>query len=521
MATRPIKIAIMALGGQGGGVLSNWIVAAYERAGFLAQSTSVPGVAQRTGATIYYIEAMAEATARAASRPPVFALSPAKGDVDIVLAPELMEAVRAVDRGFVSADQTALIASTHRVYTITEKSAMGDGAASADAARARAKAAAKSYIAFDMEKAARETGAVISAVMFGALAGSGDTGLARHVFEEVVRADGRMVAANLAGFAQGFGRAARRAQDGEEAAETEGRDAAGIDQITEQKSKLRPGPARSRARIEREFPASARTLVLAGAARAADFQSLEYANFYLDRLKQIRDADAQSGGAARDYLLTEEVARYLALWMCYDDAIRVADLKTREARFARLRKEVAAAPDQIVQVSEYMHPRPQEICDILPAPFGRFLLGFGPAKRGLEFVFGRARRVSTSKLRGFLPLYALAALRPFRPLSLRYREEQSRIEGWLDRIQRTVSTDYMLSVEIARCQRLIKGYGDTHARGWRNFQQIMAAVDGGGGRADAPERLAELRRAALADEEGAVLSRALSRALASGPAPAA
>ena len=56
MTDRPITIAVLAIGGQGGGVLVDWIVALAEREGWRAQSTSVPGVAQRTGATIYYVE---------------------------------------------------------------------------------------------------------------------------------------------------------------------------------------------------------------------------------------------------------------------------------------------------------------------------------------------------------------------------------------------------------------------------------------------------------------------------------
>jgi hypothetical protein len=48
---RPICVAILAMGGQGGGVLSDWIVALAESRGWHVQSTSIPGVAQRTGAT--------------------------------------------------------------------------------------------------------------------------------------------------------------------------------------------------------------------------------------------------------------------------------------------------------------------------------------------------------------------------------------------------------------------------------------------------------------------------------------
>lgn len=497
-----IKLAVMALGGQGGGVLANWIVSAFERAGYLAQSTSVPGVAQRTGATIYYIEAFPEAAAAAAGREPVLALSPAEGDVDIVLASELMEAVRAVDRGFVTRDQTTLIASTHRVYTIGEKSAMGDGILSSEAALAKARDAARRCLAFDMEAAADDTGAAISAVLFGALAGSGATGIAYDVFEAVIRADGRMVEVNLAGFARGWELAAPYVA---EAAESEGADGA----PTNPPTKFQPGAARIRARISQEFPEPVRETALAGADRAADYQNLRYASLYLDRLKAIREADALAGGAAREYLLTEETARHLALWMCYEDAVRVADLKTRGGRFARIRDEARAAPGQIVHVSEYMHPRPREICDILPAPLGGFLLKFRPAHGLLSVIFSRGRRVSTSKLRGFLQLYLLAGLRPLRPLSLRYAEEGARIAAWLRRIAEAAHGNYDLGVEIARCQRLIKGYGDTHARGLKNFARVMGALEGFADAPDAAERLARLRDAALADEDGAALSKAL------------
>src|SRR5437016_10367292 len=99
---RPITIAVVALGGEGGGVLADWIVDLAEHNGYLAQATSVPGVAQRTGSTIYYLEMFPEAAARAAGQEPVFALMPVPGEVDVVVASELMEAGRAVQRGFVT-----------------------------------------------------------------------------------------------------------------------------------------------------------------------------------------------------------------------------------------------------------------------------------------------------------------------------------------------------------------------------------------------------------------------------------
>jgi Pyruvate/2-oxoacid:ferredoxin oxidoreductase gamma subunit len=108
---QPIKIAILAMGGEGGGVLADWIVDMGEANGYVAQTTSVPGVAQRTGATIYYVELYPEAQARADGGKPVLALMPLPGDVDVVLASELMEAGRAVQRGLVTRDRTTLVAS--------------------------------------------------------------------------------------------------------------------------------------------------------------------------------------------------------------------------------------------------------------------------------------------------------------------------------------------------------------------------------------------------------------------------
>ena len=68
MPERPIKLTIAALGGQGGGVLADWLIEIAEAEDYIAQSTSVPGVAQRTGATIYYLEFFPRAAALRAGR---------------------------------------------------------------------------------------------------------------------------------------------------------------------------------------------------------------------------------------------------------------------------------------------------------------------------------------------------------------------------------------------------------------------------------------------------------------------
>jgi indolepyruvate ferredoxin oxidoreductase, beta subunit len=236
--------------------------------------------------------------------------------------------------------------------------------------------------------------------------------------------------------------------------------------------------------------------------RLTDYQDAAYARLYRDRLDRLN----------LDGLLLAETARHLALWMSYEDTIRVADLKTRASRFARVRAEVRVKPDQILRITEFMHPRVQEIADTLPAPVGRWLLRSRMPRRTVERLTARGRHVETTAIGGFLLLRSVAALRRFRRLTLRFVEEQGRIEAWLGRIGTLAARDPELALQVARCQRLVKGYGDTHTRGWTNFLRLMQEADRLTGEAGAAARLAVLCEAALADENGQALAKALEAA---------
>jgi indolepyruvate ferredoxin oxidoreductase beta subunit len=196
-----IKLAILAVGGQGGGVLTNWIEDMARSNGYAAQATSVAGVAQRTGATVYYLEM---APHDLGTPMPVFSLMPAAGDVDVMIAAEMMEAGRAIMRGFVTPDRTTLIASTHRALAVSEKMAPGDGIASSDEVIAAAEIAARRFIAADFDQLAVSNGSVISAALFGALAGAGVLPFDRSAYEQAIRASGKGVAGSLRAFAAAY-----------------------------------------------------------------------------------------------------------------------------------------------------------------------------------------------------------------------------------------------------------------------------------------------------------------------------
>jgi indolepyruvate ferredoxin oxidoreductase beta subunit len=493
LTAQPIKIAILAMGGEGGGVLADWIVDLGEANGHIAQTTSVPGVAQRTGATIYYVELFPRAFAERDGGKPILALMPLPGDVDIVLASELMEAGRAVQRGLVTAERTTLIASTHRVYSMTEKTALGDGRVESRNLLAHCEQAAQRFVRFDMAQVAEQNASVISAVLFGALAGAGLLPFSRAQFEATIERGGVGVQASLRAFGAGFERAASPTS-------------ATVDQIAP-----KPVPeARDAkvggllARVRNEFPAAAHSILVEGMRRLVDYQDPDYAALYLDRLARVRDL------APNDGALLAETARHLALWMSYEDTIRVADLKTRASRFERVGAEVRVQSGQLVAINEFMHPRLQEICETLPAGLGRWLEKSGAPRRLVERFTRGGKIVNTTSLRGFLLLYFLAGLKRWRRGTLRHALETQNIEDWLGRIAAAARSNPQLALEVALCQRLVKGYSDTHERGLRNYRTIMTAVEQAGA-AMAPATVRELREAALADEHGTKLRATLAR----------
>jgi indolepyruvate ferredoxin oxidoreductase beta subunit len=492
---RPLSIAIAALGGQGGGVLADWLVAVAELHGWIVQATSVAGVAQRTGTTVYYLEMCAPP--RDPARRPVLALMPMSGDVDLVVAAELMEAGRAVIRGVVTPDRTTVVASTHRIYGITEKSAMGDGIVDANAVFAALHARSKRLIGFDMQALAEEHRSVISSILFGAIAASGVLPFPRALYEQAITQSGIAVQSSLAAFAAGFERALQRSP------------------IT---SLVPPGAAPTTelgrkldARIKAEFPAHLHGLLQEGVRRMVDYQDGDYANLYLDRLHEIRDCDQRMQGSGGGYALTATVARHLALWMSYEDTIRVADLKTRSSRFNRVREEVRAQKEQIVYLSEFMHPRFDEVCETMPARLGARLLVSSRARRLSAPLFRKGRRIQTAHVGGFMLLYIVSGLRRWRRGTLRYGLEQKRIDEWLAHVKELAMKPggYDAAVELAECQRLVKGYSDTHERGLKNYGVITDATRRLGDRPDLAAIIKRLRTAALADEEGRQLRAAL------------
>ncbi len=475
MNAEPITVLVGALGGEGGGVLSEWLYELAVRAGHSAQATSVPGVAQRTGATTYYVEIAPRPEAALGGRRPVFSLNPVPGEIDLLVSSELLETLRQVGHGMCSAERTVVVSSTARALTVAEKMQLGDGRVDSAALVATLQRHCRSAELLDLAALARQAGTAISAVLFGAIAASGVLPFERALYEETIRAGGKGVDASLRGFALAFEAVARQ----------------------------RAQRAVVEAALQPAAPPDFRAL---GRARVAAYQDEAYARLYDQRLARI--------DAVADAATARETARWLALWMAFDDVVRVAGAKVAASRLARVRREVGAQDDEIVRTYDHFKPGVPELAGLLPPALAARLQAWDRRRvaRGRE-PWALPLRVGTHTVAGALALRLMASLKGLRRRGSRWAAEQALIERWLAAVEQGARRDAALGLELARCGRLIKGYGSTNERGRANLLHIVDHVAAQGAGA-----VAAARTAALADDAGRGLDRTLQQ-LGAPPRP--
>ncbi|MEO7008589.1 MAG: indolepyruvate oxidoreductase subunit beta family protein [Caldimonas sp.] len=527
-ADRPISILVCALGGEGGGVLAEWLVETATRCGHSVQSTSIPGVAQRTGATTYYIEVFPRPDAELGGRRPVFSLSPVPGALDLLVSSELLETVRQIGNGMATAARTQVISSHGRTLTTAEKMQLGDGRASSDDLLRSVRRHSREAQVFDMTAAAAEAGTVISAVLYGAIAASGALPFARAAFEQSIGTAGKSADASRRGFAKAYEivsalRAERAAVQAAVQTTLAGLapDAglavtlapASLVSAPLAPAPLTPAPL---APALRDFPPQTHEIVGLGRARMLDYQDAAYAELYLQRLQRVLAAErASDPDGAHGYETTRASARYLALWMAFDDIVRVADLKCRASRLARVRREVKAGDADLLRIYDHFKPGIPEFAGLLPQRLADTLTRWDRRRvaRGRP-PFGLPLKLGTHTISGFLALRLLAGMKGLRRRGSRYAAEQTMIERWLAGIERGAREDWQLGHALAECGRLIKGYGTTNERGKQNLLHVLdhlataAAFDSPAQRAEAIDAA---RNAALADDAGTALDRALAQ----------
>ena len=495
-------LLIPAVGGQGGGVLSEWIIDAAHAAGLVGHGTSIPGVAQRTGSTSYYVELYTGDEEDS----PTFSLYPVPGALDALLAPELLEVGRAIELGFPSPERTTIIASTHRLYSIHERISTSGSVYPTDDLLRAAEAFSRRFIAFDALALAREHGTEANAILLGALAASEVLPIGADAYRAAIERKAVQVKQNLAGFELGRERVSGSGSASETAPGDGGRlrkaappsadgprgdgDVTGLDPLV------------------RDWPAALHPVLAHAIPRLIDYQDRAYALRYLERLKPFVAPDADVDVAAI-------VARWLAVWMTYEDAIRVADLKTRWARFERITHD-ARAPGAEIIVTDYLKPDLDEIYGVLPYRLVRGVARWAE-RRWPEARPTLSQHVKTTTISGYLRLWLLARCRRLRPFSYRAHEEHRRMERWLAAVARCAGSSADLAREVARAAQLVKGYGDVRRRMMGALDDLLDRVletlelAAGKSTTTATALAARYRGLALSGPDGEVEAAALAR----------
>lgn len=504
---KPISLLVCALGGEGGGVLTEWLVDIARHAGYAAQSTSIPGVAQRTGATTYYIEVFPVPLAQLGGKRPVFSLNPVPGALDAIVSSELLETTRQIGNGMCAPERTAVITSLSRTLTTQERMQLGDGRADSADLLGVVKAFSREHHVFDMGAVAKEAGTVVSAVMLGAVAGSGLFPFPREAYEAVVREGGKGAEQSLRGFAKAFDMVSKPRSQAEFVANV----MSPTPTAAAHTPRLQVKPAMPAGLLQR-FPAPVHEMLSLGHARMLEYQGPAYAALYVQRLEKVLQAERQADPTGQHhYAVTREMARWLALWMAFDDIVRVADLKSRASRWQRVQGEVKAQDDDLLQVYDHFKPGAPEFAALLPPALAARVTRWDRQRvAGGKEPWALPLKIGTHSVFGMLALRTLASLKWLRVRGNRYAQEQAMIDQWLQGVIQGTERHWQLGHEIALCGRLIKGYGSTNERGKENLLHVLDHLATA---AQAPETnaaaIAAARSAALADDAGKALDQTL------------
>ena len=389
-----------------------------------------------------------------------------------------------------------LIGSLSRFYAMDEKIAMGDGRFDQDRLIDTIKQHARTTLLFDMEALAKQSGSIINAVMLGAIAGSERLPVKPEQLEAAIREDGKSVDGNLRGFRAGF-----------EAARAKMKPAKPADK----KNNAPTTPELLEHEVSYSLPALAQPTAIEGVRRLIAYQGVAYARLYLDRLRPITDADAAAGAHGK---LLKEIARHLAVRMSYEDVVRVAQAKISPSRMRRIAREELRVQNEPYSVHDFLKPGIEELTQLLPSFLARPILALSERRGWLGRVYF-GMEINSTSISGYLRFLMLAKLRRLRPYGYRYKQEQAQIESWLGLIVEAARRSPELALEIAECARLIKGYGDTYARGLANYRSIEGrlirpALAGQIPLPRAADAVASARTAALVDPEGESLAKCLA-----------
>lgn len=443
MKRASLRVLIGTVGGQGGGVLSDWLIHGLLNAGWDAMSVGLLGMSQRGGTVTYYCEASPEKKPGRVNS--VFAVP---GDVNMIIGQELLELGRFLSMGYAAPD-CIIVGNTRRTLATLEKMPAENGIYDSSVIISAAKQLSPDhhYLCDAQEVVASAGLSELSsnALLLGMAVGSPTLQLTAPPFFDAIRSSRVNVEANLKAFEMGFALAkAGNSSTVADEAQQSGKQPDPVVLLAEDRQ--------WHERIERHLAGSAAelvTLLREATSFLADYQDEDYAAEYLKRVEQINRLPGMRPAAV------EAFARQAALWMGYEDIPRVAQLKVAPQRLSGLHAEHSRSGTDTVKVTEFLCPDLEQVRGLLPTRWTYLLdrhFGGGQDKAW-------AMRIDTTSVRGYWMLKLLSGLRRWRRHSSRYQEEMQALERWTGYIRSWQARSPELGQLVAEAGRVVKGYG--------------------------------------------------------------
>jgi len=463
----PIKIALLAVGGDGGSVFTSWCVNLAKNCGYFASSTSIAGVAQRTGSTLYYLELLPQIEIKKRDKTPVLSQMPVPGYVDIVIATEIVEIGRALNRGLIS-ENTTVVFSSHRNLAISEKSSSADEIIDAKTIIEEVEKHTKSKIIYaNFKKIAKKNGSVISSSLLGALSASQALPFSKENFEKVIIDDKIGVENSIRSFREAYDEV--KNENKSEEIDT-GLEKAKLKTIN--KNSTNKEVQKFVKRIE-HYDKSLHDIAYLGVMHTSNWHDHKWGNYYLDELEKIIKLDKKE----KNFSLSYNYAKYLSTALSYDDLIFVSSIKTSKKRLKEVREQVEAKENELVEVLDFLHPGFEEFCGFMPKGLGSKISKSNKFKNFFTKYLDRDRRMKSTNLFNFLILYFVGTLKNWRLKSFRHFEEMENVDFWNKKIKKLLETNYELAVLVVQSYRVKKGYGDTFHRSQSKFKILLDLAD--------------------------------------------
>jgi indolepyruvate ferredoxin oxidoreductase beta subunit len=469
LAPEVTTVYISAVGGQGGALLTEWLLAAARQMHYRAHAVGIPGMSQRGGATSYYVEIVPE-QADHELHDAILSPAPFPGEIGCLIGLEMLELGRAVEAGY-SSDQTTVIGSTHRDYTVLEKMPSYVERQDEDTIVTLLERLAGRVVTFDARVLARAEGLAerhVNAILIGAVAATKALPMREEAYRLAIKVVGVAPDLNLRAFEAGL----RHVLAGLPPLPKSDALAA-----REHISAISPKQQEAHSRLMEKLPPQINEelgfILEVACARLIEYHDEAYAQSYLDRVLApwIEEKSVDRGGR-----LAQIYARHTANLMTYEDPVRVAALKSDPRRFERIQSHHGIQAGQPYRLREHFRPEMEELYGLLPV---KLVHWFRPPTEGASGEEPNASRRSlsvslkTTSLLGMVVLKCMSALRWLRPYSWRRWKEEQLLEAYTDHIKAFLEKSYDLACVVAQAGGMIRGYGGTRRRTERIFHTYI------------------------------------------------